>query len=153
MHNPPHPTDIIKEYLGRDFKIDYEKAVLLSQLFNTTPGLWYNLQRSYDEWDGAVRNPPVAVKPNVFAGEEKRLTESLSVRYDRMVENAIETTFSLRGIPFTLYNIKRVTGLRDKAPYGEVVKYWLDLDHDTDPMIPLFEVHTRYEGLRVTFEA
>ena len=73
MHNPPHPGEVLREWLDGVTVTDAAKRlgvtrvalsrvlngaagisaemdVRLSKALNTTPGLWYAMQGDYDMW-------------------------------------------------------------------------------------------------------
>lgn len=73
MHNPPHPGEVLREWLdgvtvtdaakrlgvtrvalsrvlNGAASISAEMDVRLSKALNTTPGLWYAMQGNYDMW-------------------------------------------------------------------------------------------------------
>lgn len=78
MHNPPHPGEVLREWL-RDITvtdaadrlgvtrvalsrvlngaagIDPEMDLRLSKALNTTPGSWYAMQSSHDMWQAQRR--------------------------------------------------------------------------------------------------
>jgi addiction module HigA family antidote len=85
MHNPPHPGEVLREWLGDltvteaaealQFSrvtlskilngkggITADMALRLSQWLGTTPDLWLGMQNQYDLWlAGQVKRP--AIKP------------------------------------------------------------------------------------------
>jgi addiction module HigA family antidote len=85
MFNPPHPGEVLQEYLPEGVSvteaaqklgvsrqalsailngragISAEMAVRLSQALGTTPDLWLGMQMQYDLWQ-AKQNPPKGVQ-------------------------------------------------------------------------------------------
>lgn len=85
MHNPPHPGEVLREWLSGISVTDAAKSlgvtrVALSRLLNgsagvsadmdlrlaialsTTPGTWYTMQANYDMWQ-AKRHFKAKVRP------------------------------------------------------------------------------------------
>lgn len=85
MHNPPHPGEVLREWLTDISVTDAAKSlgvtrVALSRVLNgsagisadmdlrlskalgTTPGTWYTMQANYDMWQ-AKRNFKAKVRP------------------------------------------------------------------------------------------
>lgn len=87
MFNPPHPGEILKEYVEATHKtiteiaeglgisrknlslilnehagISAEMAVKLSVAFNTSPEVWMNLQKNYDLWQASQKVDTSKVK-------------------------------------------------------------------------------------------
>ncbi len=81
MHNPPHPGELLREYLGAIPVGEAAKrlrvarstlsrllngrasftaamALRLSDAFGTEPGVWLDLQQQYDLWHAARRKRP-----------------------------------------------------------------------------------------------
>lgn len=81
MHNPAHPGEILREYLGttqvgvaaRRLRVARSTlsrllngrasftaamALRLSDAFGTEPGMWLDLQQQYDLWQAAQRKRP-----------------------------------------------------------------------------------------------
>ena len=81
MYNPPHPGELLREYLGSMPVGEAAKrlrvarstlsrllngrssfrapmALRLSDAFGTEPGLWLDLQQQYDLWHAARRKRP-----------------------------------------------------------------------------------------------
>jgi addiction module HigA family antidote len=78
MHNPPHPGEVLREWLGDITVTDAaarlgvtrvalsrvlngaagisaEMDLRLSKALNTTPGLWYAMQGDFDMWQAQKR--------------------------------------------------------------------------------------------------
>lgn len=96
QYNPPHPGEIlwgldmepagltinaVAARLGVDRKtvsriinghtgITADMAILLGKAFNTTPGLWLNMQRNYDLWHASARMKKRAGKVKPFMHRE-----------------------------------------------------------------------------------
>lgn len=92
QHNPPHPGEVlwgldmqpagltltaVAARLGVDRKtlsriinghanVTAEMAIRLGKVFNTTPELWLNMQRSYDLWHAKQRMKREATKLKPF---------------------------------------------------------------------------------------
>jgi len=85
MHNPAHPGEILREYLGdiqvgeaaRRLRIARSTlsrlingrssftaamALRLSDAFGTEPGMWLDLQQQYDLWHASRRKRPKVEK-------------------------------------------------------------------------------------------
>ena len=85
MHNPAHPGEILREYLGsvqvgeaaRKLRIARSTlsrllngrasltapmALRLSAAFGTEPGMWLDLQQQYDLWHASRRKLPKVEK-------------------------------------------------------------------------------------------
>jgi len=85
MHNPAHPGEILREYLGsvqvgeaaRKLRIarstlsrllngrasfTASMALRLSAAFGTEPGMWLDLQQQYDLWHASRRKLPKVEK-------------------------------------------------------------------------------------------
>ena len=84
MHNPPHPGEVLKEYLdgisitlaaqklgitrttlsrilnGRS-EISADMALRLATALNTSPNMWLSMQVEYDLWQ-AKQHQPVGVQ-------------------------------------------------------------------------------------------
>ncbi len=81
MYNPPHPGELLREYLGtvpvgeaaRRLRVARSTlsrllngraavtaamALRLSDAFGTEPGLWLDLQQQYDLWRASRRKRP-----------------------------------------------------------------------------------------------
>ncbi|HKN21356.1 MAG TPA: HigA family addiction module antitoxin [Terracidiphilus sp.] len=81
MHNPAHPGEILREYLGTtQVSVAAKKlrvarstlsrllngrasftaamALRLSDAFGTEPGMWLDLQQQYDLWHASKRKRP-----------------------------------------------------------------------------------------------
>jgi addiction module HigA family antidote len=81
MHNPPHPGELLREYLGampvgeaaKRLKVARSTlsrllngrasftapmALRLSDAFGAEPGLWLDLQQQYDLWHASRRPRP-----------------------------------------------------------------------------------------------
>ena len=81
MYNPPHPGELLREYLGptpvgvaaKRLKVARSTlsrllngrasftaamALRLSDAFGTEPGLWLDLQQQYDLWHASRRRRP-----------------------------------------------------------------------------------------------
>jgi len=81
MYNPPHPGDLLREYIGSMTVGEAAKrlrvarstlsrllngrasftapmALRLSDALGTDPGLWLDLQQQYDLWHAARRKRP-----------------------------------------------------------------------------------------------
>ena len=78
MHNPPHPGNVLREYLGKVLVTDAARhlgvtraalsrilngkagisadmALRLSDALGTTPDLWIGMQAQYDLWQASKR--------------------------------------------------------------------------------------------------
>ena len=78
MHNPPHPGEVLRDYLGGvsiteaakhlgvtraalsrilngSAGISAEMALRLSEALGTSPGLWIGMQGQYDLWQASKR--------------------------------------------------------------------------------------------------
>jgi addiction module HigA family antidote len=85
MHNPAHPGEILREYLGTtQVSVAAKKlrvarstlsrllngrasftaamALRLSDAFGTEPGMWLDLQQQYDLWHASKRKRPKVEK-------------------------------------------------------------------------------------------
>jgi len=85
MHNPAHPGEILREYLGtvpvgvaakklREARSTLSRllngrasftasmALRLADAFGTEPGMWLDLQQQYDLWHAARRKRPKVEK-------------------------------------------------------------------------------------------
>lgn len=85
MYNPPHPGELLREYLGSmqvgvaAKKLRVARSTLsrllngrasftapmalrLSDAFGTEPGMWLDLQQQYDLWRAAQRKRPKVEK-------------------------------------------------------------------------------------------
>ena len=85
MHNPAHPGEILREYLGTtQVSVAAKKlrvarstlsrllngrasftaamALRLSEAFGTEPGMWLDLQQQYDLWHASKRKRPKGEK-------------------------------------------------------------------------------------------
>ncbi len=85
MHNPAHPGEILREYLGKVSVGEAAKrlriarstlsrllngrasftaamALRLSDAFGTEPSMWLDLQQQYDLWQAAQRKRPKVQK-------------------------------------------------------------------------------------------
>jgi addiction module HigA family antidote len=85
MHNPAHPGEILREYLGTtQVSVAAKKlrvarstlsrllngrasftaamALRLSEAFGTEPGMWLDLQQQYDLWHASKRKRPKVEK-------------------------------------------------------------------------------------------
>jgi addiction module HigA family antidote len=85
MYNPPHPGELLREYLGSTQVIVAAKklrvarstllrllngrasftaamALRLGDAFGTEPGMWLDLQQQYDLWHAAKRKRPKVEK-------------------------------------------------------------------------------------------
>ena len=85
MFNPPHPGDLLREYLGSmpvgeaakrlriarstlsrllngHASFTAAMALRLSDAFGTEPGLWLDLQQQYDLWHASRRKRPKVEK-------------------------------------------------------------------------------------------
>lgn len=81
MHTPPHPGELLREYLGimpvgeaakrlrvarstlsrllnGHASFTAAMAVRLSDAFGTEPGVWLDLQQQYDLWHASQRRRP-----------------------------------------------------------------------------------------------
>ncbi len=81
MFNPPHPGEVLREYLGKvsvtdaakhlsvtrvalsrilngGAGISAEMALRLSDAFGTSPELWIGLQSQYDLWHASKKRRP-----------------------------------------------------------------------------------------------
>lgn len=81
MHNPPHPGEVLREYMGemsvtalaRHLQvsrvilsrivngaagISAEMSLRLSEALGTHPSFWYDMQASHDMWQAAHRKRP-----------------------------------------------------------------------------------------------
>jgi addiction module HigA family antidote len=81
MHNPAHPGEILREYLGSvqvgvaakrlrvarstlsrlligRASFSAAMAIRLSDAFGTEPGMWLDLQQQYDLWHAAQKKRP-----------------------------------------------------------------------------------------------
>jgi addiction module HigA family antidote len=81
MYNPPHPGELLREYLGsiqvgvaaRKLRVARSTlsrllngrasftapmALRLADAFGTEPGLWLDLQQQYDLWHASKRKRP-----------------------------------------------------------------------------------------------
>jgi plasmid maintenance system antidote protein VapI len=70
MHNPPHPGEVLREYLGevtvteaavkQAAGISPEMAYRLAEAFGTSPELWAGMQMQYDLYQaGKVKRPKI----------------------------------------------------------------------------------------------
>jgi len=89
MHNPPHPGELLREYLGRmqvgeaakhlrvarstlsrllngRASLTAAMALRLSDALGTEPEVWLDLQQQYDLWHAARRKRP-RIERIVFA--------------------------------------------------------------------------------------
>ena len=78
MHNPPHPGEVLREWLAEisvteaakrlgvtrvalsrvlngQAAVSAEMDLRLSKALNTTPGSWYSMQADYDMWHARRR--------------------------------------------------------------------------------------------------
>jgi addiction module HigA family antidote len=85
MYNPPHPAELLREYLGAmQVSVAAKKlrvarstlsrllngrasftaamALRLSDAFGTEPGVWLDLQQQYDLWHASKRKRPKVEK-------------------------------------------------------------------------------------------
>jgi len=85
MYNPPHPGELLREYLGSmQVSVAAKKlrvarsipsrllngrasftaamALRLAAAFGTEPGMWLDLQQQYDLWHAAQRKRPKVEK-------------------------------------------------------------------------------------------
>jgi addiction module HigA family antidote len=85
MHNPAHPGEILREYLGTvqvgiaakrlrvarstlsrllngRTSFTAAMALRLADAFGTEPGMWLDLQQQYDLWQAAQRKRPKVEK-------------------------------------------------------------------------------------------
>ena len=81
MYNPPHPGELLREYLGTVPVVEAARrlrvarstlsrllngrasftaamALRLSDAFETEPGVWLDLQQQYDLWHASRRKRP-----------------------------------------------------------------------------------------------
>lgn len=68
MHNPPHPGEVLREYLGevtvteaavkQAAGISPEMAYRLAEAFGTSPELWAGMQMQYDLYQAGKVNRP-----------------------------------------------------------------------------------------------
>ena len=88
MHNPPHPGEVLKEWLSeisvtdaaerlgvnrvtltrilnRAAGISPDMDLRLSKALGTTPGLWYAMQGDYDMWQARKKFRGGKVRPIV----------------------------------------------------------------------------------------
>lgn len=95
MHNPPHPGQVLREYLGAiavttaaehlritrvtlsrvlngKAGISASMALRLAAALGTSPELWMNMQAQYDLWRARrSRQPKVRSMPRVEEGPQK----------------------------------------------------------------------------------
>ena len=85
MYNPPHPGELLREYLGSVPVVEAARrlrvarstlsrllngrasftaamALRLSDAFETEPGVWLDLQQRYDLWHASRRKRPKVEK-------------------------------------------------------------------------------------------
>jgi addiction module HigA family antidote len=85
MHRPPHPGELLREYLGsmqvgaaaKKLRVarstlsrllngralfTASMALRLADAFGTEPGMWLDLQQQYDLWHAAKRKRPKVEK-------------------------------------------------------------------------------------------
>jgi addiction module HigA family antidote len=100
MHNPPHPGNVLREYLGTmsvtetakhlgvtrvalsrilngSAGISAEMALKLSDALDTSPELWIGMQTQYDLWRASQRHRKRLTPLELVAGQP-RLAKPLS---------------------------------------------------------------------------